>query len=461
MHIKYSENSQVIYWTFQITLGIMVLMKGGCLVKVEKKTIYRVFYCVLGCIAFYWLLHETNRVKEFLQYLGDIFSPFLLGGVLAFILNVPMRAIESKLKFIKSEKPQRIAAILLTLLAIILVIAGVVMLIIPQITDTLELLASQLPNFFMRVETGVMEFLEERPELKDWVMNNFDLQQFDWGAILEKVATFVSTSVGTILTGAVVAVKDIFGVVFNLVVSVVFAFYCLACKETLARQGRRLAYSLLKEKVADKIVRVMRMTNSAFSNFLTGQCLEAIILGLLFVPAMAIFKMPYIPLICVLIAVTALVPLVGAFVGCVLGAFFILVTDPMLAVGFVIMFLVIQQIEGNLIYPRVVGESIGLPGMWVLLAVTVGGGFFGVVGMFLMVPLASVIYTLLREFTHKRLTDREIDQDKLTEHPPELQSHFQMKRQKRKEKRQERREERKSKRNAKISKDEPDPDEDD
>lgn len=429
--------------------------------KVEKKTIYRVFYCVLGCIAFYWLLHETNRVKEFLQYLGDIFSPFLLGGVLAFILNVPMRAIESKLKFIKSEKPQRIAAILLTLLAIILVIAGVVMLIIPQITDTLELLASQLPNFFMRVETGVMEFLEERPELKDWVMNNFDLQQFDWGAILEKVATFVSTSVGTILTGAVVAVKDIFGVVFNLVVSVVFAFYCLACKETLARQGRRLAYSLLKEKVADKIVRVMRMTNSAFSNFLTGQCLEAIILGLLFVPAMAIFKMPYIPLICVLIAVTALVPLVGAFVGCVLGAFFILVTDPMLAVGFVIMFLVIQQIEGNLIYPRVVGESIGLPGMWVLLAVTVGGGFFGVVGMFLMVPLASVIYTLLREFTHKRLTDREIDQDKLTEHPPELQSHFQMKRQKRKEKRQERREERKSKRNAKISKDEPDPDEDD
>lgn len=429
----------------------MKLLKGGYLVKVEKKTIYRVFFCVLGCIAFYWLLHETDRVKLFLKYLGDIFSPFLLGGVFAFILNVPMRAIESKLKFIKSEKPRRIAAILLTLIVIILVIAGVVMLIIPQIHDTLELLLSQFPGFFERVRASLLEFLEARPELKEWVMGNFDLQQFDWGAILEKVASFVSSSVGTILAGAVVAVKDIFGLVFNLVVSVVFAFYCLACKETLARQARRLAYALLKEQKADRIVRVMRMTNSAFSNFLTGQCLEAVILGLLFVPAMAVFKMPYIPLICVLIAVTALVPLVGAFVGCVLGAFFILVTDPMLAVGFVIMFLVIQQIEGNLIYPRVVGESIGLPGMWVLLAVAVGGGFFGVVGMFLMVPLSSVIYTLLREFTHKRLTDREIDQDKLTEHPPELQSHFKMKREARKEKRQERRTERKNKKSIKAA----------
>ena len=417
--------------------------------KVEKKTIFRIFYCVLGCIAFYWILHETERVEEFAAYFGNIFSPFIVGGVLAFILNAPMRFIESKLKFIKNEKVLRIASILLTLLTIVIVIAGVVMLIIPQITDTLRLLMEQLPEFFSRVEIFVMDFLEARPELKEMVMENIDLQQFDWSGILEKLAGLVSTSVGTIISSAIGAVKDIFGVVFNLVISVVFSFYCLACKETLARQGRRLAYALLKEKVADKIVRVMRMTNSAFSNFLTGQCLEAVILGLMFVPAMAIFKMPYIPLICVLITVTALVPLVGAFVGCALGAFFIFVTNPMQAVGFVIMFLVIQQIEGNLIYPRVVGESIGLPGMWVLLAVAVGGGFFGVGGMFLFVPLASVLYTLIREFTQDRLDDRDIDPDKLTEHPPELQSHFQMKRAKRKEKRKERREERKTKRASK------------
>ena len=418
--------------------------------KIDKKTIYRIFGCVLGCIAFYWLLHETDRVKEFAQYLGDIFAPFVFGGVLAFVLNAPLRAIESKLKFIKGDKMKRVAAILLTLLAIVLVVFGVVMLIIPQISDTLELLIAQMPGFFERTETLLMNFLESHPDLKEMVMENIDLQQFDWSGILEKVASFVSGSVGKIITGAVVAVKDIFGVAFNFVISIVFAFYCLACKETLARQGRRLAYALLKEKVADNIIRIMRMTNSAFSNFLTGQCLEAMILGLMFVPAMAIFKMPYIPLICVLIAVTALVPLVGAFVGCALGAFFILVTDPMLAVGFVIMFLVIQQIEGNLIYPRVVGESIGLPGMWVLLAVAVGGGFFGVGGMFLMVPLASVLYTLIREFTQNRLNDRDIDPDKLTEHPPELQSHFQMKRAKRKAKRKERRDERKTKKSNKA-----------
>ena len=432
--------------------------------KIEKKTIFRIFLAVLGCIAFYWILHETDRVKQFVQYLGSIFSPFLVGGVLAFILNVPMRAIESKLKFIKSEKPMRITAILLTLFAIGLVIAGVVMLLIPQIQDTIDLLLTQLPDFYMRVQNQVIEFLAEHPDLNEWVSSNIDLQAFDWSAILEKVAAFVSSGVGTILTGVVAAVKDIFNVAFNLVISIVFAFYCLACKETLARQGRRLLYCLLKEKNADFLVRVLRMTNSAFSNFVTGQCLEALILGLMFVPAMAIFKMPYIPLICVLITITALVPLVGAFAGCALGAFFILVTDPMMAVIFVIMFLVIQQIEGNLIYPRVVGESIGLPGMWVLLAVAVGGGTMGVAGMFLMVPFASVVYTLIREFAHARLDKRDIPQEKLQAQPPELQSHFQMKRAKRKAKRQERREERKSKKVKVVAshdEDEDDEDEDD
>jgi predicted PurR-regulated permease PerM len=281
---------------------------------------------------------------------------------------------------------------------------------------------SQLPDFFARTQAKVMAFLEAHPDLNQWVSQNIDLQAFDWSAILEKVAEFVSSGVGTIITGAIAAVKDIFGVVFNLVISVVFSFYCLACKETLARQARRLAYCLLKEQTADFLIRVLRMSNSTFSNFVTGQCLEAVILGLMFVPTMAIFRMPYIPLITVLITVTALVPLVGAFAGCIFGAFFILVTDPMLAVGFVIMFLVIQQIEGNLIYPRVVGESIGLPGMWVLLAVAVGGGTMGVAGMFLMIPLSSVVYTLLREVTGKKLESRGIDAAKLEVQPPELRS---------------------------------------
>jgi hypothetical protein len=191
----------------------------------------------------------------------------------------------------------------------------------------------------------------------------------------------------------------------------------LARKEILARQFRRLAYSFLPERFCDKSVRILRLTNATFSNFISGQCVEACILGSLFAIAMSIFRMPYIPLICVLIAVTALIPIVGAFVGCVLGAFFILVNDPLQAVWFVIMFLALQQFENNVIYPKVVGKSVGLPGMWVLLAVTVGGELFGVAGMLLMIPLVSVLYSLLREITAKRLDTRCIDNSKLQDQP--------------------------------------------
>lgn len=392
--------------------------------KIEKKTIYRIFLCVLGCIAFYWLLHETDRVGKLWNYIDSIFSPFIVGGVIAFILNVPMRAIENRLTFIHGEKVKRVLAILLTVVVLCLAIYGIILLLIPQISSTVTQLFNQLPVFFESVEEWVMNFLEERPELMQWVNDNIGFQDINWSALLEKVAAVVSDSMMTLLNGAIAAVSNIFDALFNLVISVVFAFYCLACKETLARQSRKVLYALCKESRADQVVRVMRMTNVAFSNFFAGQCLEALILALLFVVPMMLLNMPYIPLICVLIAVTALVPMVGAFVGCGFGAFFILVNDPAQAVVFVILFVVIQQIENNLIYPKVVGQSIGLPGMWVLMAVAVGGSLSGVVGMFMMVPLSSVLYTLMREFTHKRLEQKEIDPDKLREHPPELESHF-------------------------------------
>lgn len=401
--------------------------------RIEKKIVMRIFVLVLLCIGFYWLLHETDRVKTVWDFISGIFSPFVVGGVLAFILNVPMRAFESLLKFIKSEKARRLLAMLLTVIALAVVIVGVVMLVIPQLSATIDALIAQLPAFFTRVETVVMEFLDEQPEIMEWLEDN----NVNMSSVIQNLAGRVGNSLSTIFNGAIGVVKDVAQTIFNLVVSIVFAFYCMSRKETLARQGRKILYAVAKEPFADETVRILRMTNSAFSNFITGQCLEAVILGLLFVPAMAIFKMPYIPLICVLIAVTALVPLVGAFIGCILGAFFILVNDPMQAFVFVIMFLVIQQFEGNVIYPRVVGSSVGLPGMWVLLAVAVGGGVMGVGGMFLMVPIASVIYTLIREYTQKRLDKKQIDPDKLREHPPQLQSHFMLKAKNAKKKRME------------------------
>ena len=181
---------------------------------------------------------------------------------------------------------------------------------------------------------------------------------------------------------------------------------------------------MISERRADEIIRIMRLTNATFSNFISGQCREAVILGCLFAVVMAIFGLPYIPLVSVIIGVTALIPVVGAFVGCIVGAFFILVNDPLQAVTFVAMFLVLQQLENNLIYPRVVGTSIGLPGMWVLVAVSIGGEIMGVGGMLVMIPLVSVLYTLAREFTAKRLAERGIPEEKLQEQPFEVTRHI-------------------------------------
>lgn len=392
--------------------------------KIDRKVSRGFVIAVFALIVGYMLLRETERVKMIWNFLKGIFSPFILGALLAFILNVPVRFFETKLGILKNEKVRRITAICLMLLAVVLVIAAVLLLLVPQIEETVKNLVEQLPNFFVNVSDRVNLFLEQHPKIRDMLGLEDGYLGVEWKTVVETVLSALESSISTILGSAVNLLGSLASGIINAVFSIIFAFYCLARKETLARQGRKLLYSLLKEKHADELVRILRMTNSTFSNFITGQCIEAMILGLLFVPTMAIFKMPYIPLICVVITVTALVPLVGAFAGCILGAFFILVNDPMQAVAFVLMFLVIQQFEGNLIYPKVVGESIGLPGMWVLLAVAVGGGLMGVMGMFLMVPLASVVYTLLREFTNKRIQHRAVPAEKLECHPPELQPHF-------------------------------------
>ena len=399
--------------------------------EINKKAVRTLFSGIIGCILVYWLLHETERLKSVIAWITNLLSPFVVGAALAFILNVPMRAIERLLKGVKKPGLRRGLALFLTFIAILLVLALVILLLIPQIDATVESLVAELPGFFERTEIMAKEFLAKHPELLEWLMNNTELDDFDWMSIIQKAASIAGDGVTTIINGAISAVGTVVSALATAVIGIVFSLYCLGRKEILARQGRRLLYSLLKEPVADEIVRIFRLTNSTFSNFISGQCLEAVILGLMFAVAMTIFGMPYMPLVSVLIAVTALVPIVGAFVGCIVGALFILVDSPILAVWFVVMFLVLQQIEGNLIYPKVVGTSIGLPGMWVLLAVTVGGETMGVAGMLLMIPLASVVYALLREFTDFQLKRKGIALEKLQDHPPELKSNFREKRKKR------------------------------
>lgn len=390
---------------------------------IEKRTLRNIFIGVFGCIILYWILHETARVKATFKLIFDIVSPFALGAALAFILNVPMRAFEKLYKKIKSDGLRRAASLLTTIFALLLVLALVFWLLIPQVIETVQSLIPKLNVFFTQIEASISNFLKTNPQLMEWLRNT-GLEKLNLGDLVQKSISILGTSVSTILSGALYAIGNISGALVDVVIAIVFAIYSLFQKETLARQGRKLIYAYLPEHFCDNTIRVLRLTNSTFSNFLSGQCIEVVILGCMFAISMAIFGMPYIPLVSVLVAVTAFIPVVGAWVGCVLGAFLILVANPLQAVWFVVMFLVLQQIENNLIYPRVVGTSIGLSGMWVLVAVAVGGQLMGVAGMFLMIPVTSVVYTLLREAINNRLQGKVIDPVKLTAQPLEIEPKF-------------------------------------
>ena len=412
--------------------------------EVNKRTIFRIFLGAAGCIVLYWLLNEGDSVKHVLGAFLDILSPFITGGCIAFIANVPMRFIENKLIKIGNPGLRRAIALVLTFIAVALVIGGVVLLLIPQIVETVELFVPAVYDFLLKLEVYVDNFLLENPEAMGILQETTNGANLDWAAFVQKIVAVLGDSISTIVQSAVSTIGSVASFAMDLFVAIVFAIYCLFQKETLARQGRKILYAFAKEKSADRIIHVLRLSNSTFSNFLSGQCIEVCILGAMIAVSMAILKMPYIPLVSVLVAVTAFVPIVGAWVGCVVGAFFMLVNDPMQAVWFVVMFLVVQQIEGNLIYPKVVGTSIGLSGMWVIVAISVGGDLFGVVGMLLMIPFASVIQTILREEVAIRVYNRKINPEKLQAQPPILKSHLKEKREENKEKRQIRRKNRQS-----------------
>ena len=391
---------------------------------IEKKTLRNVFIGVVICIVLYWILHDMERVSGIYGAIKNVLSPFVLGACLAFILNVPMRAIERWLKGIKKDGLRRLVAVVLTFLAVCLVITLVFLLLIPQLVETVQSLVPKLSAFVVTTEQNIRAFLEENPAVMEWLSKNTEFEKLDWAGLAQKAVSMIGNSVSAILGTTVSAIGSITSGLFDAFIVFVFAVYCLFQKETLARQTRKLLYAFLPEKIVDETIRILRLTNNTFSNFLSGQCIEVCILGALFAVSMSIFRMPYVSLVSVLVAVTAFIPVVGAWVGCVVGAFLILVANPIQAVWFVVLFIVLQQIENNLIYPRVVGSSIGLSGMWVLVAVGIGGDLMGVAGMFLMIPVTSVLYTLLAEITNKKLAGKDIDPEKLKWQPPELRSRF-------------------------------------
>ncbi|MBR3704414.1 MAG: AI-2E family transporter, partial [Oscillospiraceae bacterium] len=247
------------------------------------------------------------------------------------------------------------------------------------------------------------------PELLQWLNSlSIDWRTIDWQEILNKVINFLKNGAGDVLNSTISVAKGFFSGIASAFVSFVFACYLLLQKEKLALQCRKVFFALFSQQAATRVIDIASLSQRIFSSFITGQCLEAVILGLMFFVTMSILGMPYPLLVGCLIAVTALIPIVGAFIGCGVGAFLILMVSPMKALIFVIMFLILQQIEGNLIYPHVVGNSVGLPSIWVLAAVSIGGSLMGVIGMLTFIPLVSVVYTLFREFVYKRLSDKNI-----------------------------------------------------
>ena len=364
---------------------------------------------VCGGVAFYCALQNLPDVFSALHWVLGVASPFLLGGAIAFILNVPMRAIEGLLPAGKRWKSlRRPLALVLTLAAVTGVVTLAVCVISPGVGEAVRSITGQIPAALQRLQEQTEELESWLPQLEAFA-GELD---FDWRALTEKAVSLARDWGGGLVSSGGVFIGGLVSGVSTFVIGLIFSFYVLLQKERLSRQGRQALYALFPERWADQGLTVLRLANRTFSSFLSGQCVEAVILGTLFVIAMTIFRMPYALLVGVLIALTALIPVVGAFIGCVVGALLIAVTNPWQAVGFVVMFLVIQQIEGNLIYPHVVGSSVGLPSIWVLAAVTLGGKLMGVAGMLFFIPLCSVLYALFRGFVKERLKVRKIPPQK-------------------------------------------------
>ena len=360
--------------------------------------------------GFYAAVQHLNVVWGALMAALGVFAPFLLGGSIAFVLNVPMRAIERHVfpKERQMDRLRRPLALIFTLVAVLGVLSVAMWVIIPGVKEAILSAAHQVPEAVDALLLKLQAFAVYLPELGEYLAG----LELDWQSIAQKVMDVVKNWGGGLLSSGGGLIGGAVSALSTFVIGLIFAIYILLQKERLGRQAKQVLYALSPMERADRTMEVARLTERTFSSFLSGQCLEAVILGCIFVIAMTLFKMPYALLVGVLIGLTALIPIVGAFIGCVVGALLIALTDPIQALVFVGLFLVLQQIEGNLIYPHVVGSSVGLPSIWVLAAVSVGGSLMGIAGMLLFIPLCSVVYALFRAYVKGRLAEKKVPRSK-------------------------------------------------
>ncbi len=381
--------------------------------KLDKQTMRGIRQIILFIALVVLCVINIRELFGAAKFVLGILQPFLWGGAIAFAVNIPLNGIEKRVlkgwQGRRAEKLKLPVCMLLSLLLIVLVLVFVVLTVVPQLGKTLVDLGNKLPAFVDASVEELERLCASNPQIVGY-LQELEHMSFDWDKILDGTMRFLQNGVGSMVSSTVSVAGTIIGAVVNIAVAIIFSLYVLSQKERLGDQGRRILSAYLPRRANAQVLRVLGLLNGNFNSFITGQCLEAVILGTMFVIVLAVFRIPYALLIGVLIAFTALIPIVGAFIGCVVGAFLILVDNPAKAVVFVVIFLVLQQVEGNLIYPHVVGNSVGLPSVWVLVAVTLGGSLMGVAGMLLFIPLFSTAYTLFKDDVNMR-NEKRYDSD--------------------------------------------------
>ena len=377
--------------------------------ELDRKTVKKILLIITFGIVLFLGLQNISAVAGVCRTALGMLMPLIIGFCAAFILNVLLKVIEERLfaplnrkNFRLWSRLRRIVSIILTFGIIIGLVFILIFMIVPELKRAFSLLVENMPQYSMQVKewiTKAAAFLKVDAS----TLTNLEI---DWEKISAAVVDYLKRDSGKLVNTTVGITTSIFSAIFNFILGIVFSVYILMQKEKLGSQATRMLYAFLPQKWAKKSLHIASLSNKLFSRFVTGQCMESVIIGILCFIGMVIFRMPYAPMISVLVGFTALIPIFGAFIGTAIGAFLILMDSPMQAVWFVIFIIVLQQMEGDLIYPRVVGSSVGLPSLWVLLAVTIGGSVWGVLGMLVSVPVCSVLYCLLREIVGTRLAQR-------------------------------------------------------
>lgn len=373
------------------------------MMDLNKEQIKKISKWLIGvvtvCILIYLGVQNINAVADAVSWILGLILPLILGVFFALILNVPLRFFEThiwrKTGKPKLQKLRRPVAFIVSLVVILAAISGVVWLVIPELVDAIKVISQSIIALIDDLSTMDQAALAELP------FGNA-LLSIDWDELLSSLQNWLKNQSGNIMDTAFGTIGSIVGGVVNFFLAFIFAVYVLFGKEKLKKQATRLIQAWLPPKFSSWVIHAASVSNTNFRNFVSGQTLEAVILGSLCMIGMLILRLPYAPMVGALVGVTAFIPIIGAWIGAIVGAFMIFTVDPIKTVIFVAFLLILQQFEGNIIYPRVMGSRVNLPGMWILAAVTIGGGIAGPIGMLLSVPISSTIYVLVREATEKR-----------------------------------------------------------